>query len=144
MNMYSRTNSIWGNPQSLNKMWKTFLKNKKVGVNKLRNRNIKKQVYLNDKENELLKKKSEKSGLSESEFIRMYINGYEVKEKPDDNFYNILRNLNGIATNINQIARSANSYRYINENKYYEQYKKVLDFIDDIQKVYLEPNKVGD
>ncbi len=110
----------------------------------MRNRDIKKQIYLNDKENKLLKKKSEKAGLSESEFIRMYINGYEVKEKPDENFYNILRNLNGIATNINQIARGVNSYRYINENKYYEQYKKILDFIDDIQKVYLEPNKVGD
>ena len=63
---------------------------------KMRNKNIKKQYWVDEEEDNLLKEKSRKAGLSESDFIRQYIKGYKVKEKPDDNFYYILRDLRGI------------------------------------------------
>ena len=40
----------------------------------MRNKSIKKQVWLNSRENELLKKKCMKAGLSESAFFRFVIN----------------------------------------------------------------------
>ena len=49
----------------------------------MRTRSIKKQVWLNSRENELLKKKCMKAGLSESSFFRLVINDTEIKEKPD-------------------------------------------------------------
>lgn len=49
----------------------------------MRNRSIKKQVWLNSRENELLKKKCMKAGLSESSFFRHVINDTQIKEKPD-------------------------------------------------------------
>ena len=52
----------------------------------MRNRTIKKQFWLNETEEKLLKEKSKKAGLSEAEFIRSFINGYKLKEKPDENF----------------------------------------------------------
>ena len=56
----------------------------------MRTRSIKKQVWLNSRENELLKKKCMKAGLSESSFFRLVINDTQIKEKPEENFYKIL------------------------------------------------------
>lgn len=99
----------------------------------MRNRSIKKQVWLNSRENELLKKKCIKAGLSESSFFRHVINDTQIKEKPDENFYKILNDLRGIAVNINQLARVANTYQYVDENKYYPLANRVNDMIDDLQ-----------
>lgn len=107
----------------------------------MRNRSIKKQYWLNEEENNLLKEKCLKTGLSESDFIRSYIKGYKVKEKPDENFYYILRNLGGIANNINQIARVANRSLYVDSRDYDKHMQKVLDFITDIEELYLTPIK---
>jgi len=107
----------------------------------MRKKHIKKQYWLDEKEDNLLKEKCAKAGLSESNFIRAYINGYNVKEKPDENFYYILRNLGGIANNINQIARATNRDGYLNNRSYNEEMQKVLDFITDIQEMYLVPAK---
>ena len=45
----------------------------------MRKRSIKKQIWLNKKEDELLKTKSKETGLTESEFIRSLIKGYRIK-----------------------------------------------------------------
>ena len=107
----------------------------------MRKRHIKKQYWLDDAEDNLLKEKCAKAGLSESNFIRAYINGYKVKEKPDDNFYYVLRNLGGIANNLNQIARVANRDMYVNRESYNTNMEKVIDFITDIEELYLTPLK---
>ena len=107
----------------------------------MRNRSIKKQVWLNSKENELLKNKCMKAGISESAFFRLVIENTEIKEKPDENFYKILNDLRGVAVNINQLARVANSYQYVDDNKYYPLANKVNNMIDDLQKFYLTPTK---
>lgn len=95
----------------------------------MRTRSIKKQVWLNSRENELLKKKCMKAGLSESSFFRLVINDTQIKEKPDENFYKILNDLRGVAVNINQLARVANTYQYVDDNKYYPLANRVNDMI---------------
>lgn len=50
----------------------------------MRKRNIKKQIWIDVKEDELLKKKSKQAGLSESEFIRSLIKGYRIKAQPTE------------------------------------------------------------
>lgn len=115
------------------------IQNKTRGEIEMRNRHIKKQYWLNEEEDNLLKEKCMKAGLSESDFIRAYIKGYKVKEKPDENFYYVLRNLNGIANNINQIARVANRSLYVEPREYDKHVQKVVDFITDIEEMYLTP-----
>ena len=107
----------------------------------MRERNIKKQYWLNAEENNLLNEKASKEGITESDFIRLCIKGYQVKEKHDENFYFILRDLRGSANNINQLAREAHSLRYVNENKFWDMANKVSNFITDIQELYLIPVK---
>lgn len=105
----------------------------------MRNRTIKKQFWLNETEDNLLKEKSKKAGLSEAEFIRSFINDYKLKEKPDENFYDVLKDLRGIATNVNQLARQANRYQYVDSNKFFAIADKISDFIIAIQETYLTP-----
>lgn len=105
----------------------------------MRNRTIKKQFWLNETEEKLLKNKSKKAGLSEAEFIRNFINGYKLKEKPDENFYYVLKDLRGIATNVNQLARQVNRYQYVDSNKFFAIADKISDFIIAIQETYLTP-----
>ena len=50
----------------------------------MRKRNIKKQIWIDAKEDELLKKKSKEAGLNESEFIRSTIKGYKIKAQPTE------------------------------------------------------------
>ncbi len=105
----------------------------------MRNRTIKKQFWINEKEEKLLKEKSKKANISEANFLRNCINGFQVKEKPDENFYQVLKDLRGIAVNINQLARSSNSYGYYDKEQYNSNIKKISDFIVDIQEMYLTP-----
>lgn len=104
----------------------------------MRKKNIKKQIWIDAKEDELLKKKSKQAGLSESEFIRSLIKGYRIKEQPTEEIKYFQREIYGIANNINQIARISN-LRYSTSNDDYSYISKNLsDFILRFEKeIYL-------
>lgn len=103
----------------------------------MRRRTIKKSFYLSEDENKLLKEKCFGGLISESNFFRMCITDKEIKEKPDEQFYDTLEQLRGIATNVNQIARVANQTREIDVDslKVFEQ--QVKNIITDLRKKYL-------
>lgn len=50
-------------------------------------KNIKKQIWLTQEENDLLQTVSERSCLTEAEYIRMLLRNRIPKEKPDADFY---------------------------------------------------------
>lgn len=81
----------------------------------MRKYSIKKQFYVDQKEDDLLKLKSKKAGLSESEFLRSCIKGYKIKEQPTVEIREFIKQITGIANNINQIARVANGTRYVQD-----------------------------
>ena len=95
----------------------------------MRKRNIKKQIWINFQEDNLLKKKSKESGLSESEFIRSLVRGYRIKAQPTEGIKSFQRELYGIANNINQIARIANSRLSVSHDDYSYISKELSDFI---------------
>ena len=103
----------------------------------MRNRTIKKSFYLNENENNMLKEKCFNGVISESNYFRMCIMDKEIKEKPDEKFYDTLEQLRGIATNINQIARVANQTRVIDVDSLKIFEKEVKDIISDLRKKYL-------
>ena len=100
----------------------------------MRERTIKQQIWLNQQEKNLLKEKAKKVGLTESEFLRSCIKGYKIKEQPTEEIKNFQRDITGIANNINQIARIANSSRYISNNDLDYVQNKVIDFILKFEK----------
>lgn len=95
----------------------------------MRKRNIKKQIWIDAKEDELLKRKSKEAGLTESEFIRSLIKGYRIKAQPTEEIKSFQRNLYGIANNINQIARIANSRYSVSHDNFEYISKTISDFI---------------
>lgn len=103
----------------------------------MRTRNIKKQVWLNKEEATLLKKKSKKVGTNESELIRRLITDSIIKEKPDDRFYDSMKELRDIGNNLNQIARRLNYDGKFNDSLYKEEVSKLNDFILNIKKEFL-------
>lgn len=111
----------------------------------MRNRNIKINVYLNELEKEIYDEKVKKSGLNHSDFFRYIILGYKLKEKPDERFYEILYQLRGMATNLNQMARVYNRNQgYVKDYKISELLNQVEDLILSMQNVYLIPKQEGD
>ena len=75
----------------------------------MRKRNIQKIVRLSRDEAQDLQKKAKKTCLSEAGLIRLLLRGYEPREKPDERFYDVMRELSAIGNNINQLARKANA-----------------------------------
>ena len=95
----------------------------------MRTRNIQKQIWVNVQEDNLLKKKAKECGLSESEFIRSLVKGYRIKSQPTEEIKKFQRELYGIANNINQIARIANSRYSVSHDDYSNISSTLSDFI---------------
>ena len=75
----------------------------------MRKRNVDKHIWFDRQEAQDLQKKAKKACLTEAALIRLLIRGYEPREKPDERFYDTMRELSSIGNNINQLARKANA-----------------------------------
>ena len=100
----------------------------------MRKRTIKKQIWINQDEENLLKLKSKKSGLNESEFLRSCIKGYKIKEQPTKEIIEFTRQITGIANNINQIAKAVNIVGYVRDEDLEYIKNTIPQFILDFQK----------
>ena len=100
----------------------------------MRKRTIKKQIWINQTEDNLLKAKAQKSGLNESEFLRSCIKGYKIKEQPTKEIIEFTRQITGIANNINQIAKAVNIVGYVRDEDLEYIKNTIPKFIVDFQK----------
>jgi len=105
----------------------------------MRNRKIKKQIWLNDDELFILKEKSQSVGMDASNYIRHLIVGYKPKEKPPEEFYNNFKEIRRIGKNINQIARLASSTGKVDMLYFQKQVDMLNELIVDIKEKYLRP-----
>lgn len=76
-------------------------------------RNIEKHILMNKAEAQDLQKKAKRACLSEGGLIRLLLRGYEPREKPDERFYDVMRELSAIGNNINQLAAKANTLGFV-------------------------------
>lgn len=107
----------------------------------MRQRAIKKNFWLNEKENAELKDKASRCGISESVFLRMLIMGLKPHEKPDEKFYSVVRNMSGIAGRINQLAIKANTYDYIDTDELQKVLYDVKEMLLEMQRYFLMPKE---
>lgn len=107
----------------------------------MRNRRIKKQIWLNDEEDYILKTRSEAVGMTASDYIRKLLVGYKPKEKPPEEFYVAIKNIRAIGNNINQIARMANARGVVDMLRFNKEVDKLDQLIIDIKNKYLRPEK---
>lgn len=79
----------------------------------MRKRMIKISVRLNEQEHTHLKRLSEITGLKMEPLVRQLILGRELKPRPPENLAALLRQMSAMGNNINQIAKTANSSKFI-------------------------------
>ena len=92
-----------------------------------RNREI--LIWLDDKELLYVKTQAKKSGLSVQAYFRALIKNHPIKEQPSIEFHAVLKSLDKIGTNINQIAAKANTKGFVDVLEYrknYDELKKVI------------------
>ena len=107
----------------------------------MRSRRIKKQIWLSDEEDYILKTRSEAVGMNASDYIRQLLVGYKPKERPPEEFYNAIKSIRLIGNNINQIARMANARGVIDVPHFNKEVDKLDQLIIDIKNKYLRPEK---
>ncbi len=81
------------------------------------------ELRLNDSEKALLEKKSLKAGVSKAAFIKMCLNNSEIKSAPSTEYQDLIREINYIGHNINQITKAVNMG---------------IALPDDIQRIYIK------
>lgn len=107
----------------------------------MRKRDILKTFYVDDEENKRLKQNAKKAGLNESAYIRNLIMGYKPKEQPTENMYEIIKQLQLVGINLNQIARKANALDIIDAPFYKKVYIKWNELAENIKKEFLDMEK---
>lgn len=109
----------------------------------MRKRSVQILFRLNEDEAEQLYELVRKSGRSKEAFLREMVKGYRLCEKPDPEFYRIMRELSAIGNRINQLAVKANALGFVDAPMLREEAKKWHDFQIDVRKKYLLPQKVS-
>lgn len=108
----------------------------------MRKRNVQILFRLTEKEAEQLNELVRKSGRSKEAFLRETVKGYRLCEKPDPEFYKMMRELSAIGNRINQLAVKANALGFIDTPMLREEARKWHEFQIEIRKRYLLPRKV--
>ena len=104
-------------------------------------RNIEKHILMTRTEAQDLQKKAKKACLSEAGLIRLLLRGYEPKEKPDERFYDVMRELSAIGNNINQLAVKANTLGFVDSLQLKKEAERWHKFQADVERVFLRPNE---
>lgn len=107
----------------------------------MRKRNIQKIVRFSRDEAQDLQKKAKKACLSEAGLIRLLLRGYEPREKLDERFYDVMRELSSIGNNINQLAVKANTLGFVDAPQLKKEAERWHKFQADIERTYLRPDK---
>ena len=81
------------------------------------NKVIKQTIRLTEKQHLHLKIQAQKSGLKMEPYVRKLIMGFEVKARPPNEYAQLIKEVNAIGNNINQIAHIANAEGTISEEK---------------------------
>lgn len=84
---------------------------------------------------------AKRTGLSQENYLRSLINGYTPKELPPIDFYNMMRELHAIGSNINQLAVKANATGYVDEAVFEREATQLRKAILIIQKEVTLPEK---
>ena len=97
----------------------------------MRKRNIQKIVRLSRDEAQDLQKKAKRSCMSESGLIRLLLKGYEPREKPDERFYDVMR----------QLAAKANTLGFVDAPQLKKEAERWHKFQADVERTFLRPDK---
>ncbi|MDO4853048.1 MAG: plasmid mobilization relaxosome protein MobC [Clostridia bacterium] len=97
---------------------------------------------VNAEEQEQLKTKAKKCGLSVSAYLRFLIRGYVPREQPSADYTTQIRELRAIGNNMKQIAARANATGFFLKEEYDRNAKALKAAVLDLQKAVTLPVKI--
>ena len=109
----------------------------------MKRRTVKKQFWFSRDEAQDLQKKAKKTCLTEAALVRLLVRGYEPKERPDERFYDTMRNLSAIGNNINQLAAKAHTLGFVDVPMLKNEAERWHKFQADVERQFLRPEKSG-
>lgn len=107
-------------------------------------RNIEIKVRLNRKEAEALNKRVKKSRLSREAYLRHLIEGSVPRDAPPPDYYAMMRELHGIANNLNQIAQKAHVLNVMDVQRYDAAVRQAEAAIQTITAAVVLPQPMAD
>ena len=107
----------------------------------MRKRNVQILFRLTEEEAEQLYSLVQKSGCSKEAVLRGMVKGYRLCEKPDPEFYKMMRELSAIGNRINQLAAKANALNFVDAPMLKEEAQRWHEFQIAVRKKYLLPRK---
>ena len=108
----------------------------------MRKRSIRIWARLNEKEFDIILRRVKKTGLSREAYIRSVLLGSVPREKPDERFYAIMRDLSDIANNANLLVQSAAAKGSIDAGTLQGEAEKWSQFQLDVRREFLLPEKL--
>ena len=109
----------------------------------MRKRNVQILFRLTEEEADYLCSLAERSGHSRQALLQSMVMGYRLCEKPDPEFYKIMRELSAIGNRINQLAAKANALGFVDTPMLNEEARKWHEFQIDVRKRYLLPKRTA-
>lgn len=105
-------------------------------TNMERKRNIKKQLWLSEKENTALQQKAAKCNITEADFIRMMILNTEPKTLPSKEILLFRKELGYLCATMNQLLTEADSAEPIDSQAFKSSADRLTSFIDEFEKKF--------
>ncbi len=102
-------------------------------------RSIQINFRVNAEEQERIKTKAKKCGLSIAKYLRFLIHDCVPKEQPPVDYRTLICELHAIGNSMNQIAARVNATGVLNREAYSENVEKLNAAIRDIQKAVTVP-----
>ena len=98
-------------------------------------RNIKIDLRLNEQEMERLRRDVARSGWSREKYLRALIEHSSIREMPSMDLNSVLRNLQQINNNMNQVALIANAKGFVDTAAYWENIELLKETIHELLEV---------
>ena len=98
-------------------------------------RNIKIDLRLNEQEMERLRRDVARSGWSREKYLRALIEHSSIREMPSMDLISVLRNLQQINNNMNQVALIATAKGFVDTAAYWENVELLKETIHELLEV---------
>ena len=99
----------------------------------MRTRNHRFSLWLSEREFAYLAKQAKAAGLKKEPFIRKLIMGVEIRPRPPDNIPQLIREINAIGNNINQIARKVNTENRVSQDQLDELFRLLGEIYREVK-----------
>ena len=95
---------------------------------------IKMTVRLTEREHKYLQRQAANAGLKMEPFIRKLIMGADIQPRPPDNIAQLIREINYIGNNINQIAKKVNTESRVSQAQLDEVFHLLGEIYRDVKR----------